>query len=136
MIKQALVIGALALGLAGCQSAPDSQAQIELQGNWHVESAMGKPVIDYSPAQLNFEADGNLTGNNSCNNFFGQYSINGDQVKLMPAGNTMKACVEALMAQEQRVMQAMPEVTTAKMVQGKLELNNAAGKTVLVLSRI
>ena len=47
----------------------------------------------------------------------------------------MKACVDALMAQEQRVMQAMPQVTQAEMAKGKLLLKGADDKTVFVLSK-
>ena len=47
----------------------------------------------------------------------------------------MKACVDALMAQEQRVMQAMPEISQAAMSKGKLLLQDADSKTLMVLSK-
>lgn len=136
MIKQSFIIASLLLGLSACQSI--QQAQIEdlaIEGTWHIEAANGQPVIDYSPAQLTFEAQGKLTGNNSCNDFFGSYTLSGQSLQLQPAGNTMKACVDALMVQEQRVMQAMPDITQGKITKGKLLLQDANNKTRLVLSK-
>ena len=135
MIKQSLIVAGLLLGLAACQSTPTQVEDLAIEGTWHIESAAGQPVIDYSPAELIFAADGKLTGNNSCNNFFGNYVLNGQSLQLQPAGSTMKACVDALMAQEQRVMQVMPEVAQAEMAKGKLVLKDADDKTVLVLSK-
>lgn len=136
MIKKSLFLASLLLGLTACQSTPQTQLEdLAIEGTWHIESANGQPVIDYSPAQLTFEAEGKLTGNNSCNNFFGNYVLAGQSLQLQPAGSTMKACVDALMAQEQRVMQVMPEVTQAQMAKGKLLLKDADDKTVMVLSK-
>ncbi|MCL1049972.1 META domain-containing protein [Shewanella abyssi] len=136
MIKQSFIVASLLLGLSACQSSP--QAQIEdlaIEGTWHIEVANGQAVIDYSPAQLTFEAEGKLTGNNSCNNFFGSYVLSGQSLQLQPAGHTMKACVDALMAQEQRVMQAMPAISQGKLSKGKLLLQDADNKTLLILSK-
>jgi heat shock protein HslJ len=136
MIKQSLIVAGLLLGLSACQST--QQAQIEdlaIEGTWHIEVANGQPVIDYSPAQLTFEAEGKLTGNNSCNNFFGSYVLSGQSLQLQPAGSTMKACVDALMAQEQRVMQAMPDISQGKLSKGKLLLQDTDNKTLLILSK-
>ncbi|MGS0680226.1 META domain-containing protein [Shewanella sp. 125m-7] len=136
MIKQSIIVASLLFGLAACQSSPQAQVEdLAIEGTWHIESAQGQPVIDYSPAELTFAAEGNLTGNNSCNNFFGGYVLTGQSLQLQPAGSTMKACVDALMAQEQRVMQAMPNVTQAEMKKGKLVLKDAEDNTVLVLSK-
>ncbi|MEC4728135.1 META domain-containing protein [Shewanella sp. D64] len=131
------IISAALIGLTACQSSNVTQVQnIKLQGTWNIEVVANKPVIDYSPAQLIFAKEGKLSGNNSCNNFFGSYFIDGENIRLTPAGNTMKACVDALMDQEQRVMAAMPEVTNASLVKGKLVLKDAMGKTQLVLSKL
>ena len=137
MLKQTFILGALLLGITACQSADIApNDSIPLEGRWHIEMVQGQPTIDYSPAQITFEAEGKLHGNNSCNNFFGQYTQQGEELKLSPAGSTMKACVDALMQQEHKVMQAMPFVTKAKLVQGRLTLLNSDDKPVLVLSQM
>ncbi|GLS82424.1 META domain-containing protein [Paraferrimonas haliotis] len=131
-----LIIATIAL--SACQSAPSSntqQAQLDLIGDWHIEQIGKQPVIDYSPARIRFDLDGRLSGNNSCNNFFGTYQQINSELSLAPAGSTMKACVDALMEQEQRTMQAMAQVLQAKMVKGRLHLLNAQKDTVLILTK-
>lgn len=137
MLKQTFIFGAFVLGLTACQSADTAKNDtIPLQGSWHIEVVQGQPTIDYSPAQIAFDAEGKLHGNNSCNNFFGQYTQQGQELKLMPAGSTMKACVDSLMQQEHKVMQAMPLVAKAKLQQGRLTLLSSDDKAVLVLSQV
>jgi heat shock protein HslJ len=48
----------------------------------------------------------------------------------------MKACVDSLMQQEHKVMQAMPLVAKAKLQQGRLTLLSSDDKAVLVLSQV
>lgn len=137
MLKQTFLLSALLFGLTACQSTDvANQDTVPLQGSWHIEVVQGQPTIDYSPAQITFDAEGKLHGNNSCNNFFGQYTQQGQELKLMPAGSTMKACVDALMQQEHKVMQAMPLVAKAKLQQGRLTLLSSDDKAVLVLSQV
>lgn len=137
MLKQTFLLSALLFGLTACQSTDvANQDTVPLQGSWHIEVVQGQPTIDYSPAQITFDAEGKLHGNNSCNNFFGQYTQQGQELKLMPAGSTMKACVDALMQQEHKVMQAMPLVAKAKLQQGRLTLMSSDDKAVLVLSQV
>ncbi|MCL2913582.1 META domain-containing protein [Shewanella corallii] len=136
MNKKIIIAGLMAVGLAGCQSTSEQSKAVDLVGNWKLEYIMGQPTVDYSPAQINFDKDGKLSGNNSCNNFFGTYVQQGDTLTLDPAGSTMKACVDALMAQEQLVNQAMPLVKTAEMDGGKLELKGEDGKDLLVLTKL
>ncbi|WP_119977679.1 META domain-containing protein [Shewanella algidipiscicola] len=136
MSKKILFIASALLGLSACQTSTSVDTPtIAIEGTWHIEAAQGQSVIDYSPAQLIFAADGTLSGNNSCNQFFGQYKLEGTQLTLSPAGSTMKACIEALMSQEQRVMQAMSKITTAESANGKLLLKDAEGEAQLVLSK-
>ncbi|QYK13657.1 META domain-containing protein [Shewanella rhizosphaerae] len=136
MFKKFMFIAGTLLGLSACQSASLTGGEdLNILGSWHIEAAQGKAVIDYSPAQLVFAEDGALSGNNSCNQFFGQYQLDGQALTLSPAGSTMKACVDALMQQERNVMQAMSQVTQVKLVKGKLLLSDADGETQLVLSK-
>ncbi|MGL5046182.1 MAG: META domain-containing protein [Shewanella sp.] len=137
MLKQTFILGGLLLGLTACQSTDIAKNDtILLEGSWHIDMVQGQPTIDYSPAQMTFEAEGKLYGDNSCNNFFGQYTQQGQNLKLSPAGSTMKACVDALMQQEHKVMQAMPLVVKATRVHDRLTLLNSDNKPVFVLSKV
>jgi len=137
MLKQTFLLSALLFGLTACQSTDvANQDTVPLKGSWHIEAVQGQPTVDYSPAQITFDAEGKISGNNSCNNFFGQYSQQGQALKIIPGGSTMKACVDALMQQEHKVMQALPLVAKAKLVQGRLTLLSSDDKPVLVLSQL
>ena len=134
MFIKSFIFSVSLIGLTACQSSGRTQIQYtEIQGVWDIKTIIDKPVIDYSPAQLIFAEEGKFTGNNSCNNFFGNYSIDKEKVSLMLIGNTMKACVDALMEQEHKVMLTIPEVTNASISQGKLLLKDAQGNTQLIL---
>lgn len=137
MLKQTFLLSALLFGLSACQSTDVAkQDTVPLQGSWHIEAVQGQPTVDYSPAQITFDAEGKISGNNSCNNFFGQYSQQGQELKIIPSGSTMKACVDALMQQEHKVMQALPLVAKAKLVEGRLTLLSSDDKAVFVLSQL
>ncbi|MEI6859106.1 MAG: META domain-containing protein [Shewanella sp.] len=132
------LIASTLFALSACQSTAEPELQdIELTGIWHIEVIAGRPVIDYSPAQFIFSHNGKFSGNNSCNSFFGRYSLQGSSITLSPAGSTMKACVDALMNQEQRIMTAIPKVTSGQIFKGKgqLVLKDADGKTQFLLSQ-
>ncbi|MCH1929662.1 META domain-containing protein [Shewanella sp. A25] len=135
MLKQTFMLGALLFGLTACQSSANvANEPVPLEGSWHIEMVLGQATVDYSPAQLTFAADGKLAGNNSCNQIFGQYQQQGEQLTLTTGGTTRRACVNALMMQENKVMKALPQVTKAKLDGGRLSLLNADNTTVLLLS--
>ncbi|WP_372873162.1 META domain-containing protein [Shewanella sp.] len=136
MIKKLAPIAVAILAVAGCQTTPSSTTpEPLLLGSWHIEQVYDHPVIDYSPAQLIFEPKGKLTGNNSCNHFFGSYIQDGNQLTLMPAGTTRKACVDALMIQETRVSDALPKVHSFREAKGKMLLLDETGQTIVIMSR-
>ena len=69
----------------------------DLIGTWHVEYIAGRPVMDNSPAQLIFLAQGKLTGSASCNNFISSYTLDKKMnLSLTPAATTRKMCFKAL----------------------------------------
>lgn len=133
-MKKLLVASAILL-LSGCQSLSNEKLENSVIGDWQIESVMGTPVVD-SPASLKFAVDGRVTGNNSCNNFFGQYGVEGNDIKLTAKGSTRMMCPESMMRQANSIDRAMPLIATAKMNMGQLELRDVTGKTVLVLNKL
>ena len=57
----------------GCGGEPATL----LQGAWIMTGINGKPIIAGSTPSLNFEDDGKVNGNGSCNQFFGGYHFTG-----------------------------------------------------------
>ncbi|MCL1141262.1 META domain-containing protein [Shewanella gaetbuli] len=135
MIKHFLSAAAVIFSLSACQSTSEIETET-LIGQWHIESVLSQPTIDYSPAKLVFDEQGKLVGNTSCNPFMGQYTLKNDVLTLNPAASTRKACIEALMTQERNVMQTLPKVHGAKFNRSRLLLVNEEGETIMVLSRL
>ena len=136
MIKHFLGAAVVIFALSACQSHSAIDNSTSLIGSWHIESVLSAPTIDYSPAKLIFSENGQLSGNTSCNSFMGNYTFEDDILTLSPAGTTRKACIEALMNQEQKVMQAMPLVKSASISQGKLRLADQNNQPIIVLSKL
>jgi heat shock protein HslJ len=60
---------------------------------WTAQSIAGKAVSPPGSVTLNF-ADGGVSGNGGCNNYFGSAVISGDTIRFGHMGSTMMACTE------------------------------------------
>jgi heat shock protein HslJ len=74
---------------------------------WLLEDLGGSGVLDQIQATITFPEAGKVTGNSSCNRFFGAAEIYGDAIKLGPLGSTRMACPEAVMNQETKYLEAL-----------------------------
>jgi heat shock protein HslJ/membrane-bound inhibitor of C-type lysozyme len=107
----------------------DAHIKLELgQTEWLLEDINDTGIIDNSHLTLSFdEKENRLYGSAGCNRYFGNYTINGHDLKIHPAlGATMMACVaEAMMNQERRYMDLLPTMTEAVITRdGFLVLSN------------
>lgn len=127
---QAILLCTTLSGCAMYGTAP----QKEFDGAWYPEYISGKPVIDYSPAFVEFDNTDKVSGNASCNSFTGSYTLDGNILSISKIAITRKLCPEALMEQEQRFIEALDVITSAEIVQGMLELKNTLGKTMIKAS--
>ncbi|MFN8473148.1 MAG: META domain-containing protein [Anaerolineae bacterium] len=75
--------------------------------------------------------NGQVSGNAGCNNYFGSYSVNGNQIMISEVAATMKACAQPIMTLEQAYFKALQAAATFKITGDTLELMNNAGKTTL-----
>ena len=92
---------------SGCGGDPSKL----LQGTWLVTTVNGKPVVHGSSPSIAFGADGKLSGNGSCNQFFGGYKLSGEGLTVGSVGASMMMCEEALMEQEQMLLGLMKDLT-------------------------
>ena len=98
---------------------------------WKIEDIGGAGVIDDSSATLVFLPDGGLTGRATCNHFGTSYTIVGPAMTISPVGSTRMACPEALMNQEQTLLQLLPTVHSFGIdASGALVLTTADGQTI------
>ncbi len=69
-------------------------------------------------------------GKAAVNNYFGAYTLEGENLSFGPAGATMMAGPEPLMTAEQEYLQFLSDVKSYKLEGKKLILNGSEGKTL------
>jgi putative lipoprotein len=102
------LIFALAL-LGAC--GPSVSTETAIIGPWRVEDVNSGGVIDSSRLEIQFDAGGRVFGHAGCNTFTGQYTRNRAAIDIGPLASTERACADALMLQEARVLHSLGAVT-------------------------
>lgn len=69
-------------------------------------------------------------GKSAVNNYFGAYTLEGENLSFGPAGATMMAGPEPLMKAEQEYLQFLADVKSYKLEGKKLILNSSDGKSL------
>ncbi len=83
-------------------------------------------VVEGSDVNMTFSADGNVTGNASCNRYNGPVEQSGDRITFGALLSTKRACAdEALNRQEQSFFAALATAATARFEGTRLELRTA-----------
>ena len=98
-----------------------------LAGTWDVTSILGSPVVEGTPAFVEFTAEGRFVGNAGVNHLGATYTLEGDVLSLSQVVSTMMAGPEPLMEQEQRMTAALPRVRSATIEGGTLVLRDGNG---------
>ena len=129
------VMLAVVIGIAGCASSMSTPVKSDLAGAWMVEYIGERPVIDNSPATIEFAGNGRVGGNASCNRFVGEYVLSGSSLSFGKLGATKMMCPPALMEQEARFLAALEWVAKAQMRDGLLNLLDAKDGVVFKASR-
>ncbi len=102
-------------------SAPPSVAPsgpIDPSGGWLLVggTAGGRPIPMVPGADITFEVDGStVSGRSACNQYFGEFVVENGVVRLGGLGGTEMGCDEPVMASELAYMQALAQVTAARM---------------------
>ncbi len=106
----------------GCGQAPEPETQkiveinaeeaiptVELEGSaWQAVSIAGVPAVEGAVSTLAFNAEGQVSGNAGCNNYFGSWGVDGTAISFGHMGATQMMCVEpAVMEQEGRFLEAL-----------------------------
>src|SRR5690554_266158 len=110
--------------VSSSESTPTASAE-ELTGTWHIESIGERPVIDHSPARIQFLADGRINGNASCNRFSGTYSVVDGKLAISRSLIATKMmCLPALMQQEQDLFEVLPGAVSGTFDNGMITLSD------------
>ena len=83
---------------------------------------------------LNFGADGQVSGNSGCNTYSGGYQASGNALKVGPLASTMMACESpaGVMDQEQQYLAALQNAATYEIAGDTLTIRDASGAMQVV----
>ncbi|MEZ5436268.1 MAG: META domain-containing protein [Pseudomonadales bacterium] len=95
-----LLLTALLVGVAGCQSQPANN-KLTLENNyWKLVELHGKPVAvidNQTEPHLILHADKKrVAGSGGCNRIMGSYTANTDTVQFKQMASTMMACAQGM----------------------------------------
>jgi len=126
----------LAFVLLACQplvnpQGAETMAADELLGIWRPLSLDKGPVLEKNPARIQFSASGDITGNASCNRFFGKYTYQQGKLAIEPLGSTRMMCLPELMTQEAKLLELLPQASHFSREGKILKLYNASGEVLL-----
>ena len=84
---------------------------------WQVTTFAGQATLADHPITFEFDNEGNIAGDGSCNRFGGSCKIEGDKIEVGPLRSTRRACEQDITQQEQKFL-ALLGTTTAWSIEG------------------
>ncbi len=106
-----------------------NQAPVTLPGSaWQVTSVAGQDPLDDHPITFEFDTEGNIAGDASCNRFGGTCTIEGNTMTVGPLRSTRRACEPEVMQQEQDFLALLGATATWKIDGDELVLTAPAGE--------
>ena len=134
-----LTAALMAALLAACAAAP-AAGGVPLEGSfWVLDSyynADGEQMSVLPRTQVSAQFDGGkVSGSDGCNNYFGEYVLDGDKLTFGEGmGSTMMACEEPVMEQASSFMQALQDTASFSISGEVLTLKNEGGQALLVFT--
>ncbi len=122
----------------GCATSNSGSRSEHLIGiEWLALDIDGTPVSTQANSTISFEDAVSVTGNGSCNRFFGTVKLTDNALELGPLGTTRMACPEKIMDQEYRFLKALEATRNYRLddATGLLYFSDEQGKLVLRLSQ-
>lgn len=129
MKRSLTLLAVLALTLAACADPGEDGASDPTTTAWVLEAGTldgaDIPIVDGYPITLVFDLpEGMAGGTSACNQYFGAYTLSGNELTFSDFGQTMMACTdEGVMDSESAYLAALGLVETFTM--GGDELNLA-----------
>jgi len=105
-----------------------NRAPATLPGSaWQVTTFAGQNPLADHPITFEFDTEGNIAGDASCNRFGGTCTIEGDTMKVGPLRSTRRACEPDIMQQEHKFLALLGSVTNWSLEGEELVLNAPEG---------
>lgn len=136
MKKQYLImIAMLMFILTACGSANSNT----IVGTWELVSygpaSSQTPVSIYTNTMVDFDKEGEVTGNVGCNSFGGDYKLNGNEIKFGTISTTLMACEEPINTQESSVLKTFTDTAMYEVNGDTLTITAADGDSLVILKR-
>jgi putative lipoprotein len=95
---------------------------------WQVKTFAGQtPLADHA-ITFEFDNEGNIAGDGSCNRFGGSCKIEGDKIAVGPLRSTRRACEPEIMQQEHKFLALLGAATAWAMDGDELVLTAPEGE--------
>jgi heat shock protein HslJ len=78
---------------------------------WQVITFAGQAPLADHPITFEFDTEGNIAGDGSCNRFGGSCKIEGDKIEVGPLRSTRRACEPDIMQQEHKFLALLGAAT-------------------------
>ena len=79
---------------------------------WQVKTFAGQTPLADHPITFEFDNEGNIAGDGSCNRFGGSCKIEGDKIEVGPLRSTRRACEPDIMQQEHKFLALLGAAAT------------------------
>jgi len=122
----------------GDRSEPASEEATLGGTGWVLTSLNGNSPVEDSTITLAFHNEDEISGNGGCNNYFTRYGASGDGFITISPGieRTKWGCdvPEGVLQQEEAYFEALANAATYRVMNDRLEFDNAAGETILTFA--
>ena len=95
---------------------------------WQVTTFAGQTPLTDHAITFEFDNEGNIAGDGSCNRFGGSCKIEGDKLEIGPLRSTRRACQPEIMQQEHKFLALLGAVTAWSMDGEELVLTGPDGE--------
>jgi heat shock protein HslJ len=114
---------------------PTAPVVASIVGAWDVTSIEGSPVVEGTPAYVEFTPEGRFVGNAGVNHLGATYELEGSVLSLSAIASTMMAGPQPLMEQEQRMTAALARVRSTTVEENTLVLHDGGGAELVRAQR-
>ena len=139
MRRAIALVAVLATVLTACADPGEEGASDPTTESWVLEAGSLNgadiPIVEGFPITLIFdEPEGTAGGKSACNQWFGGYTLSGNELTFTDVGGTMMACVdEGVMESEAAFLDAMGQVELFTLAGGELNLTGEAVDLLFVV---